>query len=107
MTTTHVGQGIAIPEGQPYTVPDRADIAQRAAQREAQEREARLESLAETEERERRTLALAAAEQAKTLEYRRLGGTQHLPPLEWGPEWDPDDDPFNGLPNNGYARRPA
>jgi len=107
VTTTHVGQGIAIPEGQPYTVPDRADIAKRAAQREAEEREERREALAETEEGQRRAMAFAAAEQAKTLEYRRLGGTQHLPPLEWGPEWDPDDDPFNGLPNNGYARRQA
>jgi hypothetical protein len=107
MTTTHYGQGIAIPEGQRYETDDRADIARRAAQREAQEREDRAESLAELEEGERRTMALAAAEQAAGRTYRSLGGRQHLPPLEWGPEWDPDDDPFDGLPNNGYARRPA
>jgi hypothetical protein len=107
MTTTHLGQGIAIPEGQRYETPDRADIAQRAAQREAADRQERAEALAETEESERRTLALVAANQAKTLEYRRLGGTRHLPPLVWDPDWDPNVDPFNGLPNNGYARRQA
>lgn len=105
MTTTHYGQGIAIRKGQGYEVPDRADIARRAAEREAAERQERAEALAETEEGERRTLALAAANQAKTREYRRLGGTRQLPPLEWGPEWDPDDDPFAGV--DGNRERPA
>lgn len=105
MTTTHVGQGIAKPKGQRYETPDRADIAQRAAEREAAERQERAEALAETEEGERRTLALAAANQAKTLEYRRLGGTRHLPPLEWGPEWDPTDDPFVGVDGNREVAR--
>lgn len=107
MSTTHIGQGIAKPKGQRYEVPDRADIARRAAEREAAERQERAEALAETEEGERRTLALAAANQAKTLEYRRLGGTRLLPPLVWDPDWDPSVDPFDGLPNNGYARRRA
>jgi hypothetical protein len=105
MTTTHTGQGFAIPKGETYTAPGQAELNRRAAQREADAKQARRDVLFETEESERRTLALAAANKAKILEYRRLGGTRHLPPLEWGPEWDPDDDPFVGLPNNGYARR--
>jgi hypothetical protein len=59
----------------------------------------------ETEEGERRTLALAAGIQAAVRTYRTLGGVQTLPPLGWGPEPDPDSDPFDGLPNDGYARR--
>ena len=93
----HVGQGFAMRAGATYTAPGRDELERRVARREAQERESRIERLRETEEAERRTLALAAANQAKILEYRRLGGTQRLPPLEWGPEPDPDEDPFEGL----------
>ena len=103
--STHIGQGFAKRLGEVYTAPDRDELARRAARREADERESRLDARLETEEGERRTLALAAANQAKTLEYRRLGGTQHLPPLEWGPEWDPNDDPFAGI--EGNVERPA
>lgn len=101
----HTGQGFAMPAGTTYRVPDRDELAQRAARRESDERERRLASLMETEEGERRTLALAAANRAKVLEYRRLGGTRPLPPLEWGPEPDPGEDPFPGI--DGNVERPA
>jgi hypothetical protein len=105
MTTTHYGQGIAIPEGQPYTVPDRADIANRAAQREAQEREARLASLAETEESERRTVAEQCGIGAAMRSYHEQGGRAVIQWVVTAVPIGPEPDPFNGVDGNREVSR--
>jgi hypothetical protein len=95
--STHIGQGIAKRLGEVYSAPDRDELARRAARREADERESRIEALTATEERERRILALAAGWQAAVRTYRSLGGVQALTGIAWLPEPDPDVDPFEGL----------
>jgi hypothetical protein len=107
MTTTHVGQGIAIPEGQPYEIPDRADITRRAAQREVQERKARMASLAETEESERRTVAEQHGIGAAMRSYHEQGGRAAIQWVVTAVPIEDEPDPFNGLPGNGYARGKA
>lgn len=107
MTTTHYGQGIAKPKGQRYETPDRADIAQRAAQREAADRQARHEALLETEESDRRTVAEQFGIGAAMRSYHEQGGRA---PIRWVVTAVPiedEGDPYDGLPNNGYARRQA
>jgi hypothetical protein len=98
--STHTGQGFAKPLGAAYRTPDRDELARRAAKREAEEREARAERLADTEEGERRAVALNAAIGAALRTYHDLGGQQILPPIQWGPEPDPNEDVFEGIGDN-------
>lgn len=102
--TTHTGQGFAIPKGDTYTAPDQAELNRRAAQREADAKQARRDALTELEEFERRTMALAAGIQAAVRTYRLLGGRKTLPSLGWGPEPDPTEDVFAGVDGNGEVR---
>jgi hypothetical protein len=105
MTTTHYGQGIAIREGQPYEVPDRADIVCRAAQREAQDREDRHEALAETEESERRTVAEQHGIGAAMRSYHEQGGRAAIQWVVTAVPIAPEPDPFNGV--DGNVERPV
>lgn len=105
MTTTHFGQGIAIPEGQPYTVPDRADIAKRAAQREAQEREARHESLAADREQDIRTVAEQFGIGAAMRSYHELGGRAAIQWVVTAVPIEDEPDPFNGVDGNREVAR--
>jgi hypothetical protein len=103
VTTTHYGQGIAIPEGQRYEADDRADIARRAAKREAEEREARHEALAETEESDRRTVAEQFGIGAAMRSYHEQGGRAAIRWVVTAVPVEGEPDPYDGLPGNGYA----
>lgn len=104
--STHVGQGIAKRLGEVYTAPDRDELARRAAQREAEMREARYEALAATEEAERITLAREVGGGKALKTYYEQGGRAPIRfvvtavPLDIG-------DPIAGIDGNGPARRPA
>ena len=100
--TTHIGQGFAVPKGETYSSPDRQDLARKATQRLLEQKEARRAAREANEERDRRTLALGAGWQAVVARYRELGGRGTLPPgIQWCPEPDPDEDPFEGIDGNG------
>jgi hypothetical protein len=107
MTTTHYGQGIVIPEGQRYETDDRADIARRTAEREAAERQERAEAFLETEESDRRTVAEQFGIGAAMRSYHEQGGRAAIRWVVTAIPVEDEGDPYDGLPNNGYARRQA
>lgn len=104
MTTTHYGQGIAIPKGQPYEVPDRADIARRAAEREADAKQVGRDALSETEEGERRTVAQQHGIGAAMRSYREQGGRAAIRWVVTAVPVGPEPDPFNGVDGNKPGR---
>lgn len=100
MTTVHYGQGIAIPEGQRYETQDRADIARRAAQREAAERQARHEALLETEESDRRTVAEQCGIGAAMRSYHEQGGRAAIRWVVTAVPIEDEGDPYDGVDGN-------
>jgi hypothetical protein len=99
MTTAHTGHGFAIRKGQPYQVPDQAELSRRAAQREADAKQARRDALAETEEKERLAVATNHGEGSASRSYYQQGGRRHY---RWVVTAVPieDDDPFAGVDEN-------
>lgn len=96
----HVGQGIAKRLGEVYTAPDRDELARRAAQREAEEREARNEALAATEESELRTLAEQLGTGAAMRCYYEGGGRARIRWVVTAVPVEDEGDPFTGIDGN-------
>jgi hypothetical protein len=96
--TVHTGQGWAVILDETYTTPDRHELARRAAKREADAREARRKSLAETEEKERRAVAVNHGEGAAQKSYYESGGRDAIQWVVTGvPIPDDEPDPFEDL----------
>ena len=93
--TTHHGQGFAVPIGQTVSVPDRQDLARKAAQRLTEQKEVRRAAREANEERDRRTLAVAMAVGAAMKSYHESGGVAKI---QWVvtavPISDDEPDPF-------------
>lgn len=97
MTIIH-GQGFVIPVGETRDLPDRLELARRAAKREADARQRRREQWARTEEAERVSAAKSRAEGEAVRSYFESGGREKYRWVVTAVPIDPNEpDPFRDL----------